>query len=359
MNLFRIGRIWWIDYRVNKKRYRRSTGTANKKLAEAFVANIQTARKAPTFEAAVEILKILYQKPVEGLLPVSAIWKIYSDLARSIGKDQIDPNGWTRRKNVVDRFSKWLAEKFPIVKTIENINGQIAAAYAKQLTDDGLKTKTRKNLIGELVAVWKLLEKASRGITNPWRDLMPRDTDGQRGKAFTPDHEKRVLEAAQRVGKDWYPLSVLMRQTGLRYGDVARLTWAEIVDGVIRTDPHKTKRHGISVAIPLTAEAQSAIGSLERRGDFLFPLHSELYGNRGRQAREILNFREVLTAAGLADAGYTVHSWRHTAATRLAASGADIETRKRILGHTVDETARRYDHDEHLAETLKALEAAT
>lgn len=202
MNLFRIGRIWWVDYRVNKKRYRRSTGTANKKLAEAFVSNIQTARKAPTFEAAVEILKILYQKPVEGLLPVSAIWNIYSDLARSIGKDQIDPNGWTRRKNVVDRFSKWLAEKFPIVKTIENINGQIAAAYAKQLTDDGLKTKTRKNLIGELVAVWKLLEKASRGITNPWRDLMPRDTDGQRGKAFTLDHEKRVLEAAQRVGKD-------------------------------------------------------------------------------------------------------------------------------------------------------------
>ena len=44
--------------------------------------------------------------------------------------------------------------------------------------------------------------------------------------------------------------------------------------------------------------------------------------------------------------------------TRLAEAGADIETRKRILGHTEDITARRYDHDEHLAETRRALEAA-
>ena len=36
---------------------------------------------------------------------------------------------------------------------------------------------------------------------------------------------------------------------------------------------------------------------------------------------------------------------------------ADIETRKRILGHTEDVTARRYDHDEHLEETRRALTA--
>lgn len=359
MNLFRIGRIWWVDYRVDKKRYRRSTGTANKKLAEAFVANIQTARKAPTFEAAVEILKILYSKPVEGLLPISGIWTIYADLARSVGKDQIEAATWTRRKNVVERFSKWIAKQFPTVKTIENVSGPIAAAYAKALTDEGLKTKTRKNLIGELVAVWKLLEKASTGIRNPWRDLMPRDTDGEVGKAFTPSQEKAVLDAARKIGKDWFAVCTLMRQTGLRYGDVARLTWAEIVDGVIRTDPHKTKRHGISVMIPLTDKARAAICELERRGDYLFPVHSELYGNRGRASREILNFREVLDAAGIKEPGYTIHSWRHTAATRLAAAGADIETRKRILGHTVDETARRYDHDEHLEETRQALESAS
>lgn len=358
MNLYRIGKIWWVDFRVDKKRYRRSTGTTNKRLAEAYVANIKTARKACSFEEAVEILKILYKKPVEGLLPVSGIWEIYSDIARSIGKDKIDPNGWRRRKNVIDRFLKWLSEKLPTIRTIEHITGQIAAAYAKELTDAGLKTKTRKNLIGELVAVWKILEKASRGVINPWKDLMPRDVDGERGKAFTPSEEKKVLEAAKTIGKDWYPICVIMRHTGLRYGDVARLTWDEVVDGVIRTDPHKTKRHGISVAIPLTAEAQAVIDSLGHRGDYLFPLHSELYGNRGRAAREVLNFREVLTVAGLADAGYTIHSWRHTAATRLAGAGVDIETRKRILGHTVDETARRYDHDEHIAETRAALERA-
>ena len=43
---------------------------------------------------------------------------------------------------------------------------------------------------------------------------------------------------------------------------------------------------------------------------------------------------------------------------RLAGAGVGLETRKRILGHTVDATARRYDHDEHLAEVKAAMEAA-
>ena len=66
---------------------------------------------------------------------------------------------------------------------------------------------------------------------------------------------------------------------------------------------------------------------------------------------------EVLDEAGV-DGNYTFHSWRHTVATRMAASGVGVETRKRILGHTRDETAARYDHDEHLGEVRAAIEAA-
>jgi integrase len=263
-----------------------------------------------------------------------------------------------RRKNQLDRFLKWLKEKRPTIKTAEQITGPIAAGFAAHLADDGLKTKTRANILGELGCIWRMLEKASTDIKNPWGNLAPRNTDSERGLAFSPEQEKRLLEAAKRIGKDWYPVCILMRHTGLRYSDVARLRWSDINNGIIETIPHKTATSKISVMIPLVDVAKAAIDALERRGDFLFPLHAELYGNRSRASREVLSFREVMTASGIAGKGYTIHSWRHTAATRLAEAGADMETRKRILGHRTDEMAAHYDHAAHLEQTRAALNAA-
>ena len=84
---------------------------------------------------------------------------------------------------------------------------------------------------------------------------------------------------------------------------------------------------------------------------WVFPFHADRYG----QNSKLLHFRDVLERAGVADKGYTIHSWRHTAATRLAEAGVGVETRKRILGHTADATAERYDHATHDAEVREAL----
>ena len=358
MKLVKRGKNWWVDYTVGGRRHRQSTGTANKKLAEAWMANIQVAKKMPTFEAAVEVLKMLYDKPVEGLMPISGILETYERLAKATGK-VASADSVRKRRNCIERFVEWLEKNRPTIRTVETVTGPIAAAYAEKLADDGLKTKTRRNIIGDLSTVWKMLEKASSAVRNPWPNLAPPDTDGERGKAFSREQERAVLDAARKVGKDWYPICEIMRATGLRYGDVAKMTRSEIDGDVIRLDPHKTKRHRISVAIPIVASLKPVIAAIPERGDFLFPLHAELYGKPAAKTRIGLLFREVLDAAGITGSGYSIHSWRHTAATRLAEAGADIETRKRILGHTVDATARRYDHDEHLAETRQALERAT
>ena len=359
MKLSKKGRYWWIDYRAGGKRYRQSTGATTYAAAKVWMEQIDIARKMPTFEAAVEVLRKFYEDaPAPGSTPVAAIWEIYERLAKTTGKQTQDPRGMIRRKNQLDRFLKWLKEKRPTIKTAEQITGPIAAGFAAHLADDGLKTKTRANILGELGTIWKMLEKASTEIKNLWANLSPKNTDGERGQAFTPDEEKRLLEAAERIGKDWHPVCVLMRHTGLRYSDVARLRWTDLDGDIIKTKPHKTAAHKISVMIPLTDAAKAAVASLDRRGDFLFPLHAELYGDRSRASREVLNFREVLDAAEITGNGYTIHSWRHTAATRLAESGADMETRKRILGHRTDEMAAHYDHAAHLEQTRAALDAA-
>lgn len=358
MTIYKRRQTWWVEYQVDGKRYRQSTHTHKYAVAKAWANQIETARKMPTFEEAVEVLKMFYKKPVEGLLPIGSTWDTYLDLAKAIGKTAIEPYTMNRRRLAVQRFLDWLAKHRPTVKTIEAVTGPIAAGFATYLaTDLGLKTKTRINNISELNTVWRLLENASTGVRNPWATLRPQDVDGTTGKAFTEADEQKTVEAARRVGKQWYEICVIMRHTGLRYGDVARLQWSDIDGDTLRLIPNKTRRHKIAVVIPIIRPIRQVLDTIERTGDYLFPVHAELYGRRGKASKE-LAFREVLDAAGLGDAGYTIHSWRHTAATRLASSGASIETRKAILGHTEDATAERYDHDEHLDQKRQALERA-
>lgn len=366
MHLYKRGNVYWVEYETGGKRYRQSCKTGRRDVALTFMNSIKTAAKMPTFEDAVEVLRRLYNKPDPGVVNLASTWATYLQVARSVGRDKISSDTMRRREGTIKNLVAWLKKNRPLVNTVEAVTQPVAAAYAAALAEGGRKTKTRANIIGELSSVWRMLEKASTGIHNPWRSLMPQDTDSEVGKAFTPDELRRVLEAAAKVGKDWRPVCMIALHTGLRYGDVATMRWAQIekngdafANGVIRLKPSKTARHGIQTAFPITAPLAEALSEVDGRGgDFLFPMHSELHGNRGRMSREALSFAEVLKAAGLYGQGFTFHSLRHTAATRLAGAGVDIETRKRILGHTVDATARRYDHDEHLAEVKAAMERA-
>ena len=360
MQIYKRGNVYWIRYMVDGKVHRQSCKTSNRQIAQRWMEAIKTSATAPTFEDAVTILRHLYRQPTTDKgIALGAAWTTYLEVAHAVGKDDVGKNTLERRRQGLTRLVSWLEVHAATIKTVERVSGPIAAQYAADLAAS-LKTKTRKNLIGELSNIWTLLAKVSPGLANPWTGLSPRDTDGAIGKAFAPDDEMRVLEAARRVGKGWWQVCTIMRHTGLRYSDVARLRWDMIDTAMttLRLQPHKTARHHIEVALPITEPVREALASLPRAGDYLLPIHAEMIERHGRARQEALSFAEVLRAAGLDGQGYTIHSWRHTAATRLAATGADLATRKRILGHTVDETAARYDHDEHLDETRAALERA-
>lgn len=359
MHLYKRNKTWWVEFVSDGVRHRQSCHTPVKAVAQAWVDSLKIAKKMPTFEEAVDVLRILYKKPRSGAMLLDAAWNIYTEISKSVGRDQVSATTLRKRAGNFRNLCEWIAKDCPMVKTVEAVTPPVAAKYAAHLQRDGKKSKTRKNIIGDLSTVWRILEKASAEIRNPWANLAPTDIDSERGKAFTPDQVEAILKAAREVGKEWFGVVTMALHTGLRYGDVATLTWREIgEDGVLRVDPIKTRRHGIQVAIPIIAPMRAVLDEVPRRGDFVFPLHADAYERAATSHKQMLEFSEVLKAAGLDGQGYTFHSLRHTAATRLAGAGVDIETRKRILGHTEDVTARRYDHDEHLAEVRAAMEAA-
>ena len=72
-------------------------------------------------------------------------------------------------------------------------------------------------------------------------------------------------------------------------------------------------------------------------------------GERLQPANLEYNFRQAVKRAGLKDLRF--HDLRHTFATRLVRSGADIYAVQRLLGHKSLEMTSRYAH--HDVESLR------
>ena len=70
MTLYKRHKTWWVEYQIDGKRYRQSTHTHSYAVARAWASQIDTARRMPTFDEAVTVLKMFYRQPVEGVLPI-------------------------------------------------------------------------------------------------------------------------------------------------------------------------------------------------------------------------------------------------------------------------------------------------
>lgn len=364
MYLHKRGKIWWSEFTRNGIRHQFSTGKRSKAEARDFVDKMMAVTSAPDFERAVQIARAVFSDSACPEITWDDAWTKYESTSDALGRNKLSSTSYRKRQHALENFVKWIRSNHPNVTHAAQVSSTLASEYAQELASSGRTPKTRINILGDLGAVWNVLEKVSDEVRNPWKNLNPKNLGGNRLEAFTPDQERSILDAAKRIGKDWFPVCMILRHTGLRYHDVAQLKWSEVSFGksgsVIRVTPKKTTRHGITVAIPLIADAAQALLSIKddgRQGDYCFPVHAANWGRMGA-ARRALNFQEVLDAAGITGKGYTVHSWRHTAATRLAESGASLDVRKRLLGHREDDTAARYDHAEHLDESRAAIEAA-
>lgn len=123
---------------------------------------------------------------------------------------------------------------------------------------------------------------------------------------------------------------------GLRYSDVSKLTWGDIVEdnGIWKIILVMTKtRRAITVAL-----SEEALRWLPNRGtagkdDKVFTLPS--------RTRMTVSLRRWSQAAGVTK-NVTFHTSRHTCATLMLTAGADIYTVSKLLGHTSIQTTQIY-----------------
>lgn len=361
-------KYWWIMFRDPDragKYIRQSTKLTDRAAALEVERSVALGVKKKVDQGAMErILKAVY-KTTEGVCGMTLVeaWRQYQRVVEQRGKEQ-SANTVAVLKGAITQFVDWAREKKGI-KLVKQVTSAVAMDFAEFLKKGKVKhgdemrpvkTKTRKNKIEALSSIWRVLAGIEPEIVDPWRNYVPIVKDGERRQAFTREQEAKVLDAAGK-GKlpDWRLISLVARHTGLRKGDVFQLKWEQIdlEKGVIRLTPRKTQNYQIAVAVPMVARlwaemkrrAEAAGGAaagktLSSRSGFVFERFARAYPSDPGVER----FHDVLVRAGVAGAGYSFHSWRHTFRTRLREAGVPDEIAKQLGGWTRDATLARYNH---------------
>ena len=173
------------------------------------------------------------------------------------------------------------------------------------------------------------------------------------------DRENLLQACRESLNPHLYPVVLIAISTGMRYGEIINLTWADVDLSRERIILQDTK-NGERRAVPIAGQAIELLKQMEKKRridtNLLFPKI-----RKGQQADAMLqkpNFDKVqkvqkpaqlrsawITALKKAEIeDFRFHDLRHCAASYLAMSGASLAEIADILGHKTLAMVKRYAH---------------
>jgi integrase len=184
--------------------------------------------------------------------------------------------------------------------------------------------------------------------------------DNEKQRYLTLDEEEALLDKVKAKSQQCHDMAVLSLDAGLRFGEVASLTWGcvDIDNGTVKVLDTKG---GNDRFVPMTERLKTMFESMPAglSGQLVFP---NAKGEIHKEAPP--SFRRGLAQSGLND-GVTnkklrasFHTLRHTYASRLVQAGVDLYRVQRLLGHSTPIMTARYGKlaDDNLRDAVKAME---
>ena len=168
----------------------------------------------------------------------------------------------------------------------------------------------------------------------------------RKAKGIPPQHKRppHILRELQ----DNYDIVVMLLDTGARYGEIAKLTWEQIDLDKRTINLWRSKVFNESIIFMTTRVHQILL----RRKSSTNNHHVFTNRDGGPRKNSNIAIRRAIRRAGLKDC--TIHTFRHTHASRLIQNGLSIYEVRSVLGHTDITTTMRYAHLENVDVTEKA-----
>ena len=332
---------WYIQFQFKGKTYIKSSLTTDKRLAE---------RMEREWKVKIHSQLILGEK---SFIRFSEIMNMY------LKSKEHSPNYRTLYSQ-----SRMLNRLFPISKRIHEISNRDIEAFVEKRYRQGVKSSTIVHSFNLIRGIWKYGRKL--GYQTSELNFPVLKLPKNRLRYLTVEEEKRLLseldpkrevrglspyEARSKTIKDTmqdnYDLVVILLDTGARYSEIAKIEWSSIdlKTKEIRLWRSKVKNESILYM------SDRVYRILQRRSK---NNSQYVFTDKKGKARKhtTIAIRKAFNRSGLTDC--TIHTLRHTHATRLIQNGLSIYEVKEILGHTDITTTMRYSHLETRAVSSKA-----
>ena len=335
----RCDHYWHYDFRVNGRRYRASTDTADKHRARDIEAKERTRilegrhgiRRQPdlTFREFAETYlrdhaRLNKRRPERDRQIIASLNRTFgSVLLHEITPHRIEQ--WKR-----DRLAgRWRAY------------GQRSASKRVKPATVNRELDVLRSILSKAVEWRKLLENPCRLVKRlKVENRRTRILDEPEQVALIAAFENRTPGRPQSLQRlKMQTLVQLALVTGARLGELLELAWDQCNDGFVT---FLETKNGRIRQIPLSPAVEAILRRLPRVCFHVFtnPATGKPYTSSG--VRHIFN--RALVRAGIRTGDVTFHTLRHTALSRMIAAGHSDHTVRAISGHSSTRMLERYTH---------------
>ena len=329
VSIFQRGERWYANFQLNGKQQRQSLKTTSKKEAR---------RRAISLEAS--ILQGRYERHA----PAPALADVVRDYKQYLRTEGRAVKTLVKYDMVFERLLA-LAERRG-VHTVSEVTLKVVDAYRSERVDAGAAPKT---VYTESVIVRQVISFAlSREMlaTDPLRGLKLKKPRPTLQPCWTLEQVRQILGASPDEIK---PALTLLAETGLRFGELAWLTWDDVdfATNVLRIRPKDSwkPKTGDQRAVPLNASLKRLLESLPRRWRWVVTMPPSAWhpaaGRQWTERRLLAELKKVLRSIDLPG---KLHTFRHSFISDALLKGTPVAVVREWVGHVDDEVIKIYTH---------------
>jgi len=319
--------VWWMSFTANGRLYRRSTGTSDKKLAEKILAKVQTqVIEGRWFDVAksknIKMVEVIDKFMEE----VSILQKGSHERNRQISEHLKSFFGETLLEDVTPSLiSKYKAQR---LKTLSKKGSPISPDTVRK------ELSLLRRIFNVAIDEWELCKE------NPVRKIIKSlPKENKRVRYVLPEEAERLKFTIPAWLK---PIVIVACQTGLRRGDLTRLTVSQLDFTTNRIYIGKTK-NGEPIGIGMTSIVRETLLDVIRRRKVISPyVFCDEQGKPHTPYKVSVAFKRACKRAGVEN--LRLHDLRHDFATLMLRKTKNLVDVQYAMGHKDSRMTLRYAH---------------
>ena len=319
------GKFYHYDFMIDGKRYKGSTKTSDKKLAEHIADTIKA-----------DLLRKKHDLPSNIKYQFKDVWDIYIKSQSYCFKTE--ESKINSAKHFLPVFQNMPLDSITADK-IENyrLNRKLEITSLEKNSGKREAEISFRSVNIEIAAISHFFNyciKKGYIDKNPCAGIKKLNELSRLKTLSDEDIGKLINGATNKLTKD---LISFLIYTGCRKGEALNLKWndVDLKNGVIAIKATKTRydRH-----IPISVPLEAVLTDIERNQDclYVFNINGAKIGNFRR------SFKTACRNAGLKD--LRIHDLRHVFASKMVMNGTSLYITGELLGHRTTQMTKRYSH---------------